>query len=147
MKYLLKFFRLPCQKRQVLCQAALLLPVCQLCARFLPLAILLKLFRLKTTHDPEWCSSPPLKVDDILLVEWAVTTAARYIPFLQTFCLAQALTTRTLLRWRAIDCVLNLGISKSDNRSLTAHAWLNCNGIIIKCGSDINMFTNITAFY
>lgn len=147
MKYLLKFVHLPLRQRKVLCQAFLLLPICQLCVRFLPLAILLKLFGLRPIRDPEPRPSITSRIEEILLIEWAIATAARYILFPRVFCLAQALTSRILLHRRDIYCALNIGVSKLDNRQLAAHAWLNCNGRIIKCGSEINAFNNITEFY
>lgn len=141
-----KFYLLPTPKRKAFCQAFLLLPYCQLCVKFLPLVILLKLFRLRTSKVPV-IQFPSTCNDEIFEIAWAVTTAARYLPFFQARCLAQALTARVLLHRNHIDCTLHLGASLYGNRKLTAHAWLTSNNIIVNFGSDICSFTHIAELF
>ena len=59
----------------------------------------------------------------------AVRTSSRIVP--RATCLTQALATRTLLRLRAQDPQLRIGVDKDAEDLLTAHAWIEIDGRII----------------
>jgi len=62
--------------------------------------------------------------DQAAAVGWAVTRAARYLPF-KAVCLPQALAARIMLDRRGIASVLHFGAGKDGERQLSAHAWLD----------------------
>lgn len=67
---------------------------------------------------------------------WAVGAAARRV-MPQRPCLTQALTARILLARRgAHPTTLQIGVARSDDGSLAAHAWLERNGTILIGGGD-----------
>lgn len=59
----------------------------------------------------------------------AIRTSSRLVP--RATCLTQALATRTLLRLRAQDSQLRIGVDKDAEDFLTAHAWIEIDGRII----------------
>lgn len=61
-------------------------------------------------------------------VSWAVTRAARYMPF-KAACLQQAIAARNMLRRRGIPSVLHFGAGRGETKPLDTHAWLDAAGI------------------
>lgn len=61
-------------------------------------------------------------------VGWAVTRAARYVPF-KAVCLPQAMAAQGMLRRRGIASVMHFGASKGEAKPLDAHAWLDAAGV------------------
>lgn len=59
----------------------------------------------------------------------AIRTSSRLVP--KATCLTQALATRTLLRLRAQDSQLRIGVDKDAEDLLTGHAWVEIDGRII----------------
>ncbi len=68
------------------------------------------------------------QMDQAAMVGWAVTRAARYLPF-KAVCLPQAMAARIMLNRRGIVSVLHFGAGKEGNRQLGAHAWLDAAGV------------------
>src|SRR3569623_40921 len=61
-------------------------------------------------------------------VGWAVTRAARYLPF-RAVCLPQALAARQMLRRRGVGSVLHFGAIKGATPGFRTHAWLDASGV------------------
>ena len=61
-------------------------------------------------------------------IGWAVTRAARHLPF-SAVCLPQALAARRMLRKRHIASVIHFGTARGEAMSLEAHAWLDAAGV------------------
>ena len=57
-------------------------------------------------------------------IGWAVTCAARYVPF-KAVCLPQAMAAHEMLKKRGIFSVMHFGTAPGTALSLEAHAWLN----------------------
>ena len=55
---------------------------------------------------------------------WAVQTASRFVP--RATCLVQALAARSLLTKSGFPARMRLGVTKSANGRLEAHAWTEC---------------------
>ena len=73
----------------------------------------------------------PLTPQDMELarqISWAVTRAARHIPF-KAVCLPQAIAAREMLRKRGISSVMHFGTAPGEALSLDAHAWLDAGEI------------------
>ena len=61
-------------------------------------------------------------------VGWAVTRAARHVPF-GAVCLPQAMAAKTMLARRGISSVMHFGTMRGETLSLAAHAWLDAAGV------------------
>jgi hypothetical protein len=61
-------------------------------------------------------------------IGWAVTRAARYVPF-RAVCLPQAMAARVMLRRRGVPSVMHFGAAKGTAKPLDAHAWLDAAGV------------------
>lgn len=61
-------------------------------------------------------------------IGWAVTRAARYVPF-RAVCLPQAMAARLMLKRRGIASVLHFGGGKGQRTPYEAHAWLDAAGV------------------
>jgi hypothetical protein len=61
-------------------------------------------------------------------VSWAVTRAARYVPF-QAACLPQAVAAHRMLQRRGVASIMHFGAVKGQTKPLDTHAWLNAAGI------------------
>jgi hypothetical protein len=77
--------------------------------------------------DDDGTRHPPLdaqQVETARLIGWAVTRAARYVPF-RAVCLPQAIAAKAILKRRGIQSVMHFGVRKEPGKKLDAHAWLN----------------------
>ncbi len=61
-------------------------------------------------------------------IGWAVTIAARNVPF-KAVCLPQAMAAHHMLRKRGIFSIMHFGTAPGTALSLDAHAWLNAGEI------------------
>lgn len=61
-------------------------------------------------------------------VGWAVTRAARHVPF-KAVCLPQAMAAHAMLRRRGIASAMHFGARRSDEKPIDAHAWLDAAGV------------------
>jgi hypothetical protein len=61
-------------------------------------------------------------------IGWAVTRAARHIPF-AAVCLPQAMAARAMLDRRGVPSVMHFGTAKGEALTLSAHAWLDAAGV------------------
>lgn len=59
----------------------------------------------------------------------SVKACSRLVP--RATCLTQALAARTLLRFSGQQSSLKIGVDKTEENKLTAHAWIELNGEII----------------
>jgi len=62
-------------------------------------------------------------------IGWAVRTAARYVP--GATCLVQALAASALLSRAGHAPDLRIGVVKPDRSALSAHAWVERDGVIV----------------
>lgn len=61
-------------------------------------------------------------------VRWAVTRAARHVPF-RAVCLPQAMAAHAMLRRRGIASAMHFGARRGDEKPIDAHAWLDAAGV------------------
>lgn len=80
-------------------------------------------------------------------IGWAVTRAARYVPF-KAVCLPQALAAKRMLRRRGIASVLHFGANfgKDAERRFNAHAWLDTAGVEVTGYPVAHDFTEVGCF-
>ncbi len=79
-----------------------------------------------------------------------VATAARYTPW-QSRCLVQVLVVQHLLARRNIPGQFYLGVRKGSEdgaapTGLSAHAWLQCDHVIVNGGAGHEKFTVVSTF-
>lgn len=85
------------------------------------------------------------QVQAAMEVGWAVTRAARYVPF-KAVCLAQAMAAHRMLRRRGIASVMHFGATKSTEKPLQAHAWLDAAGVEVTGYPVAAQFAEIACF-
>ncbi len=78
-------------------------------------------------------------------VSWAVTRAARYVPF-KAVCLPQAMAARVMLKRRGVKSVMHFGAAKGTEKPLDAHARLDAAGIEVTGYPVAENFTEIVCF-
>ncbi|OFW26916.1 MAG: hypothetical protein A3H97_21950 [Acidobacteria bacterium RIFCSPLOWO2_02_FULL_65_29] len=67
---------------------------------------------------------------------WAMSAVARQFPAFRT-CLVEALAVHAMLRRRGLPSEMRLGVRTpgSQAASLVAHAWVECDGVVV-VGND-----------
>jgi len=86
--------------------------------------------------------------DQVRLAEdigWAVTRAARYVPF-KAVCLPQAMAARVMLERRGVKSVMHFGAAKGAEKPLDAHAWLDAAGVEVTGYPVAENFAEIACF-
>jgi hypothetical protein len=61
-------------------------------------------------------------------VGWAVTRAARHVPF-SAVCLPQAMAAHAMLKRRGVASAVHFGAQKGAAKPIDAHAWLDAAGV------------------
>ena len=77
-------------------------------------------------------------------VAWAVRTTSRYIP--KASCLTQAMAAQVMLARRGISNELRIGVAKTEEGKLEAHAWVESDGNVVIGGlPDLARYTPLAA--
>jgi len=84
--------------------------------------------RFGAVHKPGDAAPKPLtsagETELAQEVGWAVTRAARYVPF-RAVCLPQAIAAKAMLDRRRVASVMHFGVATKTDGPLEAHAWLD----------------------
>lgn len=120
MRKLRRVLRLSPQTSILLLTTFSLLAAVRLGLFLVPFRILLRLLRNinQTSTQPS-----AKKTDTVRKIVWAVEVSSRYMPG-SVKCLARALTTQVLLNWHGYTPDLKIGVAKSAEGRLEAHAWI-----------------------
>jgi hypothetical protein len=101
---------------------------------------------------PQRVFAPQRRLDSIgpVLRGWAVTRAARHVPF-SAVCLPQAMAARIMLKRRGVDSVLHFGArigqdKIGQDKPIDAHAWLDAAGVEVTGYPVANTFAEIACF-
>jgi hypothetical protein len=78
-------------------------------------------------------------------IGWAVTRAARYVPF-KAVCLPQAMAAQVMLKRRGVQSVMHFGAAKGTDKPLDAHAWLDAAGVEVTGYPVAEGFAEIACF-
>ncbi|MFT7266226.1 MAG: hypothetical protein ACI9A2_004316 [Halioglobus sp.] len=149
MSKLSKFRDLALQHKILLLKAWLLLG-------WYRLAILMFSFKHLTAHLEHHRIAAPLKHllpdqrEEAEAIGRLVANASRVTPW-QSLCLVQVLVVQSLLAKRSIPGQFFLGVRKGESESsqessLAAHAWLQCDENIVNGASGHEYFTVVSAF-
>jgi hypothetical protein len=121
MNRLARFLRCSRPDRRLLLEALALLCWARFLIRVAP-------FRWIAPHLGRPMAESPVDVGEgerrrALRMAWAVQAVARHVP-LGFVCLPQAIAAKWMLRRRRLPSTLYLGMQRTDELKLTAHAWL-----------------------
>jgi len=149
-RLLLRFGQVDNRRRALLVEAAAYLVAARLALIFIPFQRLAR--RLGNFVPPTDIHAARLQTapspDQTRLAEdigWAVTRAARYVPF-EAACLPQAMAARVMLKRRGVRSVMHFGAAKGDGKSLVAHAWLDAAGVEVTGYPVAAQFAEIACF-
>lgn len=139
MRRIQKFFSLPARDRLLLVKSAFIVTAVRLGLWLLPLQTLCRMLA-KITPSGTNCHN---KTQDVInSVGWAVTTSSQYVP--GATCLTQALATKVLLRQSGQESRLRIGIARSKEGRLEAHAWVESEeSIVIGNVKDLSRYTSL----
>ena len=116
-----KFVRLPARDRAVLTRTIFTLGAARLATWMLPFAAGRRLLVGKRRSP-----TPSVTRDQIT---WAMFHAQRIVP--RATCLPQALAAEALLTRGGLPADLQIGVKKTSDGKLLAHAWVESNGRIV----------------
>jgi hypothetical protein len=126
-----RYFALPRARQLLLAEASVSLALARMALVFIPFRVLAA--RFGTFVNPKDIfprHASALSPEQRLLVTeigWAVTRAARYLPF-RAVCLPQAIAAKTMASRRRIPSTVHFGVMRSGD-AVAAHAWLDADGI------------------
>jgi len=142
------FVRIGGLRRALLLEACLWLLVSRLALVLIPFPVLAR--RLGAFMRPEEArarQSQAMPEQAALAGEigWAVTRAARHVPF-KAVCLPQAMAARIMLTRRGVKSVLHFGAARGKEKPLDAHAWLDAAGVEVTGYPVAHEFAEIACF-
>jgi hypothetical protein len=147
---LIRFVQLGNSRRRLLVEAAIWLLLARLSLIFVAFPLLAR--RLGTVVAPtdprarDAASAHSREAAGLAAeVGWAVTRAARHVPF-KAVCLPQAMAARIMLSRRGIESVLHFGAKKGERKPLAAHAWLDAAGVKVTGYPVSDAFAEIACF-
>ncbi|QHS58128.1 lasso peptide biosynthesis B2 protein [Chitinophaga agri] len=117
------------------------LGVARLLLVFMPFRKIVPLLGDSIPADP---TAPVTKTIRPQRIRAAIRRAAACAPW-RTKCFEQALAGKLMLRYRKLPGVVFFGVNKNGNK-MNAHAWLECNGIIVTGHTGIDEYTVIARF-
>ena len=149
-RLLLRFGQVDNRRRALLAEAVSYLLAARLALIFIPFPRLAR--HLGTFVPPTDAraaqASAGAAPDQAQLAEdigWAVTRAARYVPF-HAVCLPQAMAARVMLKRRGVKSVMHFGAAKGTEKPLDAHAWLDAAGVEVTGYPVAENFAEIACF-
>jgi hypothetical protein len=138
------------RRRALLAEAVAYLFAARLALIFIPFPRLApRLGTFVPPTDPRALRTKNVSADnEVRLAEdigWAVTRAARYLPF-KAVCLPQAMAARIMLKRRGVESVMHFGAAKGTKKPLDAHAWLDAAGVEVTGYPVTENFAEIACF-
>src|SRR5688500_1634911 len=117
-----KFFRLPASNRRLLLRAFVLVGTARLALWAMPFNTVRRLFVRSVRR-----SSSPYPTTE--RIGWAFSVAKQFIP--RGICLPQALAAESLLTRSGYPVELRIGVAKTGDGRLDAHAWVESGGRLV----------------
>jgi len=138
-----KFLRLASMDRHLLIKAVLLVGAVRLGLWLLPFRVLRRMLEIPKRKTAEFQKTNPAASLDRFI--WAVKVASQYVP--AATCLTQAFATQTLLTRNGHPADLRIGVLKTQEGQLEAHAWVESNGkIVIGNLPDLARYNELPSF-
>lgn len=146
---LLRVAQVGSSKRALLIEAALGLLEARLTLLVVPFPRLARRFgSLAAPTDSRMSKEANMNHDQARIAEgvgWAVTRAARYVPF-RAVCLPQAIAAQKMLRRRGVASRMHFGVMRERETKLFTHAWLDAAGVEVTGNPVTNRFAEIACF-
>jgi hypothetical protein len=149
-RLLRRFGRIDNRRRALLAEAALCLLTARLALILIPFPRLARrLGAFVPPSDPRVAEAragtAPARARLAEDIGWAVTRAARYVPF-KAVCLPQAMAARVMLERRGVSSVMHFGAAKGAQKPFDAHAWLDAAGVEVTGYPAAHDFAEIACF-
>ncbi|HTZ03503.1 MAG TPA: lasso peptide biosynthesis B2 protein [Xanthobacteraceae bacterium] len=149
-RLLLRYRQIDHRRRLLLPEAVAFLLAARLALIFIPFPVLAR--RLGSFVPPSDArvahARAPAPGDTVEIAEavgWAVTRAARYVPF-KAVCLPQAMAAQVMLRRRGVNSVMHFGAGRGTDKPIDAHAWLDAAGVEVTGYPVAEGFAEIACF-
>ena len=123
---LAKFWSLTRREKEFLCEASILLSLCNIWVKAIPFRHIEKLLRTRWNHTQSAIDYE----QESRLVHRSVSRAANVLPW-KSWCLTQSIAEFIMLRRRGIPAVIFAGVRLSGDTALDAHAW-------VRIGLEVN---------
>ena len=143
-----RFVRIGGRRRALLLEACVWLLVSRLALVLIPFPVLARRMGAFVRPDEARAQQQPAIPAQAALageIGWAVTRAARHVPF-EAVCLPQAMAARIMLARRGVRSVLHFGAAKGKEKPLDAHAWLDAAGVEVTGYPVAHEFAEIACF-
>lgn len=138
MSRLRRYLALPPSRRMLLLWAAWWLGVARLALLLLPFRRLVRWLARAEDDAGAAMASEPIA----LCISWAVTVAARHVPW-RSDCFPQAIAAMIMLRRRGVSSRLHIGVTKGGRNGLHGHAWLCCGSVVVTGDGDLEHFSEL----
>ena len=139
---ILKYFRLPWSDRILLLRTFILLGFVRLVLLIIPFRYLSALLGKDFEKSGNTATT---EIGFMRRLNWAIELMSRYTPW-ESKCLVQAITGKLFLRQRRLENTLYLGVAKTQDQSLIAHAWLRSGDDLVTGVSESIEFTVVAKF-
>jgi hypothetical protein len=145
-----RFGQIDNRRRALLAEAVACLLAARLALIFIPFPRLARrLGAFVSPAEARTCqagtATAPVQTQLARDIGWAVTRAARYVPF-KAVCLPQAMAARVMLERRGVKSVMHFGAAKGTEKPFDAHAWLDAVGVEVTGYPVAHGFTEIACF-
>lgn len=143
-----RLFVVGSKRRGLLLEASLWLLVSRLALILIPFPVLARRLGAFVKPADARAMQPEALPEHAALageIGWAVTRAARYVPF-KAVCLPQAMAARAMLSRRGVKSILHFGAARGKEKPLDAHAWLDAAGVEVTGYPVANEFAEIACF-
>jgi hypothetical protein len=138
-----RYWRLPPERKKLLCEALAALALARLAMAFLPFRRIAAWLGTPGTE-----SAQRLTKEQTLTAEavgWAVGAVGHRVPW-DGRCLAQALAASGMLRRRGMEGTVSFGVRRGESAGFDAHAWLRIGSCIVTGGPAHEQFKAFTTF-
>jgi hypothetical protein len=139
----LKWLGLPWAEQALLLEATLLLLIARILISYVPFGRIAPFLGQRAATPP--ASFPIRQPGPARQIGLAVRTMSHYMPW-QSTCLVQALAAQAMLRRRRLPGTLYLGVARTPEQQLEAHAWLQHGPVILTGAQGRARYTVITTF-
>ncbi len=95
--------------------------------------------RLSTVPDSAHREPDP---EIVRRIGFAVRVAANHVPW-RSDCFPQTIAAHTLLRRCGYTSTIHLGVERTGEDDLAAHAWLTCGEFVVTGGEDLDRYTEV----
>ena len=128
---------MPAGDRKLLVLAGALLLAVRLGLWLLPFRVVRRLALGAAAAAGKPAGLPPERI------AWAVATAARFVP--GATCLPRALVAESLLRRMGYAATLHIGVTRGDDRTLEAHAWVEHLGKVVVGEAGVERYSTLNS--